>query len=154
VIVVDNLMIPSAEKLEVEQGQYARYRVKEWKGDGQIDLLKDKLIVYATVDGKERFYSMDRTGYLEMALKTIPPGAEIELRFSKGFPKVWQRSLQEIRLNGLPVVRYTNTYIEEKQAFIYTFSGIMMGIFILVWAIGFVGKPRSKKTTGSAKLNI
>jgi hypothetical protein len=143
-IVVDVLIIPPTNSLLSDRGQFSRYRVKEWKGDGKIDILKDKILVYAYIKGNEKFYYIDRTGYFEAALKNIEQGATVELRYSKSFPKVWQRSLQEVRVDGVPVLRYSGAYLIEKQKFIWKFSGIMIGMFLLLSALGSINKPRRK----------
>lgn len=143
-IVVDVLIIPPSDSLMTDTGQFSRYRVKEWKGDGKIDILKDKILVYAYIKGREQFYYIDGTGYFEAALKNIEPGARVELRYSKSFPKVWQRSLQEVRVDGMPVLRYSGAYLNEKQTFIWKFSGIMFGMFMLLSGLGLVNKPRRK----------
>lgn len=143
-VVVDNLIIPESTKLHSEFGKFSRYRIKTRKVDGQRDFMKDQLIVYAHTKGRERFYYMDRIGYFELALKSIEPGSQVEMRYSRAFPKIWQRSLYEVRKDGLPVARYGSAYLIEKKKFTWKFSGIMLGAFCLLSSLGFLRKPGRK----------
>ncbi|MDF7825108.1 hypothetical protein P4B35_13880 [Pontiellaceae bacterium B12227] len=144
-IVVDNLIVPSPHMLEVEKGRFAEFTVKERKFDGRVDLLKDKLLIAAEVEGKNRYFMLDRTGMFETALRLIPEGTEIELRYSRSFPKFWQRTLYEIRVIGFPVISYTDDYLKQEQAFIYKFTGAIGGLFLLLCYLGLMKKNRRKK---------
>ena len=53
-VVVDNVILPSDDRLQQDVGQYTRYRVKKWRGDGSLDFMKDELMVYAHVKSHGR----------------------------------------------------------------------------------------------------
>ena len=149
-IVVDNLVLPSMNKLKSETGTYSRFRVKEWKGADKIDLINDELIVYAHVLARygrahEKMFYMDRNTYFEGALSNLPPGTRIELRYAKSFPKVWKRKVYDIRADGVSIMRASPGQLAEQQKFNWKFTGIMFGAFVVLSALGFINKPQKNR---------
>ena len=145
VIVVDNLIIPDADQLRIKRGQYSRYRVKEWKGDGKWDLVKDKILIYAHSNHSEKFYYIDHTPYFAASLNNLEPGQEITVHYAQAFPKIWQRTVYEVQSGGLPVLRYSGLQLKAKQEFIWKFTGIIGGIFALLLLLGTIAKPKNKR---------
>lgn len=145
VIVVDNLIIPDSANLMRKNALYSRYRIKEWKGDGKYDLIKDKIIIYGHSKNAEEFYYLEYKPHYEQALKGLAPGTPVSIRYSKGFPKVWQRTVYEIQSGDLPILRFSGAMLKERQAFNWKFSGIMGGAFLLLSLLGFLNKPKSKR---------
>lgn len=145
VIVVDNVLIPDSEKLGQDTGLYSRYRVRKAIKDGDLDLMKDKILIYAHIKNREQFYYLDHSPYFEAMLNKLEPGTKIQLRYAKSFPKVWQRTLYDVRIDGVPVMRYSSFQLKEKQEFIWKFTGIIGGIFLLLSVLGFVARPRIKQ---------
>lgn len=144
-IVIDNLVVPDMQALNQETGLYSRYKIRKAIKDGDLDLMKDKILIYAHVKDREQFYYIDHTPYFEVTLRQLEPGTPMTLRFTKAFPKMWQKTLYDVQVNGLPVMRYSQTILEERQAFNWKFTGIVGGIFIILSALGFVARPRKKK---------
>lgn len=145
VIVVDNVLIPVHDGLLQKRGLYSRYRIKEWKGDGKLDLVKDKIIIYAHSDHAEDFYYLEYKPHFVAALMNLQPGETITLKYSQGFPKVWQRTVYEVERGGLPVLRFSGFELKQKQAFVWKFTGIMGAAFLVLSLLGFLNKPKSKK---------
>lgn len=142
VIVVDNMILPKKENLRQKRALFSRYRVKEWRGDGKLNLVKDKIVIYAHLDNAEEFYYLEYKPQYEAALKMIEPGATINLRYSKRFPKLWQRTVYRVDRGGLPVLITTDRDLKQRQMFIWKFTAAMGGLFILLSFLGFLNKPR------------
>jgi len=145
VIVVDNVFIPGFDHLTQKRGLYSRYRIKEWKGDGKLDLVKDKIIIYAHSDHAEEFYYLEYKPHFVAAMNNLQAGETITLKYSQGFPKIWQRTLYEIEQGGLPVLRYSEVDLNQKQTFIWKFTGIMGGVFLILCLLSFLNKPKWNK---------
>lgn len=146
-IVVDNLVIPPMNKLKSDTGTYSRFRVKEWKGSEKIPLIGDELIVYAHVlkrydRAHEQMYYMERNGYFEGMVSSLAPGTRIEIRYAKAFPKVWKKKVYEVRMDGSSIMRYSPAQLGEQQKFNWKFTGIMIGAFVVLSALGCISKPR------------
>jgi hypothetical protein len=144
VMVVDNAVLPSSDRCKQDVGVYTRYRVKKWAQSDRLDLLTDELLVYAVVKNREQLYYLDYKPQFEIALKNIPEGTPLQLRYVHGFPKIWKRSLYDIRINGVSHVRYSTYALKEKQAAIWKFTGIMAGIYVFLVLLGLVNKPHPK----------
>jgi hypothetical protein len=143
-VVVDNLVIPSEAHLRQDVGQYTRYRVKNWQKGSKLDVIENELMIYAIVKNREQLYYMDYKNYFENTLKKLPEGAPVQMRYVRRFPKFWKRQLYEIRQQGIPFIRYSTTVLNQKQKDIWKFSGIMAGVYLVLAAIGWVGRPRRK----------
>jgi hypothetical protein len=143
-VVVDNAVIPKMDNLRQLTGSFTRYRVKELDKSGKLHLLKDELLIYARVKEREEFFYIERTPYFEATLKNLQPGDLLELRYSQAFPKVWKRSLYDVRVDGRSILRYSPQQLAEKQKFIWKFSGIIGGAFLLLAFIGMINKPRRR----------
>ena len=140
-LVVDNVSL-SMEGLRQDVGEYTRYKVKKWEKDGKLDLLEDELLVYAVVDNREQLYYMEHKPYYEAALRLMPKGTPVQLRYAKRFPKFWKKHLYDLRVLGVSTLRYTPKLLEEKQREVWKFSGIMCGAFLFLVVLGFLNKPR------------
>lgn len=143
-IVVDNAIVPSMSDLSQSNGLYSRYRVKQWNKGRKLDVLQDELLVYAYIDDREQLFYMEKTAYFEATLQNIPKGTPVQLRYSRRFPKVWKRHLYDARQQGVSFMRYSPSYLREKQAFIWKFTGIMGGIFLFLALLGLIKKTRAK----------
>lgn len=144
VIVVDNLMMPDLRNLNQDNGLYSRYKIRKAIKDGDLDLMKDKILIYAHVKDRERFYYIDHTPFFEATLNKLEPGTRIKLRYTKAFPKFWQKTLYDVQVGEVPVLRYSQATLDERQAFNWIFTGIIGGIFIVLSGLGLVVKPRKK----------
>jgi len=135
-IVVDDAILPSVSHLKVDNGTYSRYRVKEWGNKGKLNLLQDEILIYARVKGHERLYYMDRKPYFEMRLKTLESGTPIQLRYSKRFPKIWKKSVYDLRVGASSALSYSPGQLKDKQRKNWKFTGIMAGAFCAPYAVG------------------
>jgi hypothetical protein len=143
-VVVDNAILSKMESLQRLSGSFTRYRVKELNRGGKLHLLKDELIIYARIKDREEFFYIERTPYFEATLKNLQPGDPLDLRFSKGFPKVWKRNLYDVRVGGNSILRYSPQHLAEKQKFIWKFTGSIAGAFFLLTILGMINKPRRR----------
>jgi len=146
-VVVDNAVLSGTDRLPQDNGTYTRYKVNRWNSkilDGRYKILRDQLLVYAIVDNREQLYYIDYKTYFENTLKNLPEGSSVQLRYKRGFPKIWKRHVYEIRSGGLPVMGYSGAVLIERQKEIWKFTGIMGGIYLVLVALGFVGKPRKR----------
>lgn len=143
-VVVDNLILPSDNRLKQDVGAYTRHRVKKWETGRKYDIIQDELMVYAIVKNREQLYYMDHKSYFENALRNLPAGTPVQLRYVRRFPKFWKRQLYDLRQNGIPIVRYSGAQMHQEQKEIWKFTGIMVGVFLALAAIGWVGRPRQK----------
>ena len=144
-VVVDTVFIPKSNHLSRRSGTYSRYRVKQWGGKvGRVDLMKDELLVYAHIKGREQLFYVERKPHFEAVLGSLNSGSSIQIRYFKGFPKIWKKELYELQVDGYAAIRYSPVLLKEKQIKVLKFSGIMVGIFLFLAALGFVNKPRRK----------
>jgi hypothetical protein len=143
-VVVDNMILPSEDQLRQDVGTYTRYRIKKWQKGGKFDIIPDELMIYAVVKNRERVYYMEYKSYFENTLKGLPEGAPVQLRYVRRFPKVWKRHIYDLRQKGIPVLRYSTAQLNQKQEEIWKFTAIMGGVFLILAAVGWVGKPRKK----------
>lgn len=143
-VVVDNLVLPSKDHLRQDVGTYTRYKVKEWQRGGKLDVLQNELMIYAVVKNREQLYYMEYKSYFENNLKRIPAGTPVQLRYVRRFPKFWKRHMYEMRQGGIPLVSYPTAVMHQKQQEIWKFTGIMVGVYLILAAVGFVGRPRRK----------
>ena len=143
-VVVDNVVLPSMRNLKQDVGEFTRYRVKNWKGDSKYNPLHDEILVYAVVKNREQLYYIDYKPHFEMTLKTMAPGTPLQLRHVQRFPKFWKRHLYEVRTSGIPVFGYSPGHLIQQQKEIWKFTGIMVGAFILLAALGLINKPRQR----------
>lgn len=141
VFVVDQAIVPNHADLHKHIGTYSRYRVKKWSQDGKLGFLKDELMVYAMVKGRERIYYIDYFPQFESSLKRLQKGTPVVLHWENRFPKVWRRELFDLRNNQVPVLRYSAFQLEDKQKEVWKFTGIMGGIFLILTVLGFINKP-------------
>ena len=145
VMVVDNAVLPSSDQCQQDAGVYTRYRVKTWSKDNPLDhLLTDELLVYAVVKDREQLYYMDYKPQFETALKNMPEGTPLQLRYVSRFPKFWKRSLYDVRVNGVSQLMYSAYALKEKQQAIWKFTGMMAGIYAFLILLGLINKPRLK----------
>jgi len=144
VMVVDNAVLPTSEQCRQDVGVYTRYRVKTWPKNDRVDLLTDELLIYAVVKDREKLYYMEHKPQFETALKNIPEGTPLQLRYVHRFPKVWKRSLYDIRVNGVSRMQYSTYTLKEKQQTIWKFTGIMAGIYAFLVILGLINSPRPK----------
>lgn len=143
-VVVDNMILPSEKQLKQDVGVYTRYRVKDWKQGGKLDIIDDELMIYAVVKNREQLYYMEYKNYFENTLKILPEGTPVQLRYVRRFPKFWKRHIYDLRQSGIPIVRYSAAQLHQKQKEIWKFTGIMGGIFLALAVVGWIGKPRQK----------
>jgi hypothetical protein len=144
VVVVDNAILPADDRLPRDVGTYTRYRVKKWNNGGKLDIIQDELLIYVVVKNREQLYYMEHKPYFEATLKNLPAGTPVQVRYKKGFPKVWKRHLYSMYENGIPIVRYSAAQIFQKQREIWKLSGIMGGVYLIFVVLGFINKPRRK----------
>ncbi len=144
VVVVDNAFLPSDDRLHQDVGQYSRYRIKKWDKGGKLDFIEDELLIYVVVKNRERLYYMEYKSYFENSLKNLPPGTPVQVRYEKGFPKVWKKHVYNLRANNFSVVRYSAIQLLQKQREIWKFSGIMVGVYLVLVVLGLVNKPRAR----------
>ncbi len=143
-VVVDNVVLPSENQLRQDVGSYTRYRVKKWQKGGKLDVIQDELMVYAIVKNREQLYYMEHKTYFENALKSLPEGTPVQLRYVRRFPKLWKRHLYDLREGGIPIIRYSAAQLYQKQKEIWKFTGIMTGVFLALAVVGWIGHPRQK----------
>ena len=143
-VVVDNAVLPSMDGLQERTGSYSRYKVREWGKGGKLNPLKDELLVYVYVRNREQFFYIERTPLFEYTLKSLQPGTRVELGYVRRFPKLWKKELYELKLGRMPVIRYSPFQLKKKQAFIWKYTGIMTGVFILLASLGLINKPRTR----------
>lgn len=143
-VVVDNAVLPEQNNLQERTGTFTRYKVKEWSQGGKLNLLKDEIIIYAIVKDREEFYYLEHTPYFEQALKNMNKGTRVTLRYAKRFPKVWKRQLYDIRIDGNSVMWFSPGQLAAKQKYIWKFTGIMAGAFLLLAFLGTISKPRTR----------
>jgi hypothetical protein len=143
-VVVDNLILPSDLRLKQDVGSYTRYRVKKWETGKKYDIIQDEIMIYAVVKNRELLYYMDHKSYFENTLKNLPEGTPVQLRYVRRFPKVWKRQLYDVRQNGIPIVRYSAAQLRQEQRKIWKFTGIMCCVYLVLAAVGYIGKPRKK----------
>jgi hypothetical protein len=144
IMVVDNVLLPSSEQCRQDVGVYTRYRVKSWAEADKLELLTDELLIYAIVKNREQLYYMDYKPQFETALKNMPEGTPLQLRYVRRFPKFWKRSLYDVRINGVSHLMYSAYALKEKQQAIWNFTGIMAGIYAFLILLGLINKPRPK----------
>lgn len=143
-VVVDNMIIPSENQLKQDVGTYTRYRIKKWEKGGKLDFISDELMIYAVVKNREQLYYMEHKSYFENTLKNLPAGTPVQLRYVRRFPKFWKRHIYDLRESGIPIIRYSAAVLHQKQREIWKFTGIMGGVFLILSAVGWVGRPRKK----------
>lgn len=143
-VVVDNMILPGEDQLKQDVGTYTRYRVKKWQQGGKLDIIPDELMVYAVVKNREQVYYMEHKLFIENTLKRLPSETPVQLRYVRRFPKLWRRHMYELRQEGIPVIRYSSMALDQKQQGIWKFTGIMGGIFLVLAAVGWIGKSRKK----------
>lgn len=143
-LIVDNAVLPAGDGMKQDNGQYSRYRVKEWSKSGKLDFIEDELLVYVVVKNREQCYYMDRRSYFENSLKNLPAGTDVQVRYVNRFPKFWKRHMYDLRIGGVSKISYPSALLAEKQRGILKFTGIMVGVFLLLAVLGMVNKPRRK----------
>ena len=143
-VVVDNVLLPSEKHLRQDVGVYTRYRVKKWQKGGKLDIIQNELMIYAVVKNREQLYYMEHKTYFENALKSLPTGTPVQLRYVRRFPKFWKRHIYDLREGGIPIIRYSAAQLYQKQKEIWKFTGIMAGIFLALAVVGWIGHPRQK----------
>lgn len=143
-VVVDNVILPSDDRLQQDVGQYTRYRVKEWSKGGKLDVIEDELMIYAIVKNREQLYYMEHKSYFENSLKNLPEGTYVQMRYDRRFPKIWKRHVYDMRANGISVVRYSAPQLLEKQREIWKITGIMGGVYLILVVLGLINKPRTR----------
>ena len=143
-VVIDNLILPSENELKQDVGVYTRYRVKTLDKDDKLDILENQLMVYAVVDNREQVYYMEHKSYFENRLKMLPEGTPVQMRYVRRFPKFWKRHMYDMREAGIPIIRYSAIQLHEKQTKIWTFTGIMGGVFLALALVGWIGRPRRR----------
>ena len=144
VMVVDNMVLPISGNCRQDVGIFTRYRIKTWSQNKKLDILTDELLVYAVVKGREQLYYIEYKPQFEIALKNLEAGAPLQLRYVNRFPKVWKRSLYDIRINGVSKLQYSTYQLREKQENIWKFTGLMAGIFAFLVVLGLINNPRPK----------
>lgn len=144
-VVVDNFVVPGRADLKTRRMQFSRCRVKEWRGDGKWDLVKDRIIIYGHADQAEEFFYLEHQPHFEQLLKNLEPGTAVRIGYAQSFPKVWQRTVYEVEVDGMPIVRYSGEQLKARQVFVWKFTGIICGVFVLFSALGFLNKPRRGK---------
>ena len=144
VMVVDNVVLPSSAECKQDVGVYTRYRIKKWNNNTQLDLLTDELLIYAIIKNREQLYYLDYKPQFEIALKNLPEGTPVQLRYVNRFPKVWKRTLYDLRVGGVPALPYSTYSLKEKQEKIWKFTGAMAGIYAFLLVLGLINKPRPK----------
>ena len=143
-VVVDNVLLPSDDVLHQSNGTYTRYRVKKWDQGGKLDIIPNELMVYVVVKNREKLFYMEHKPYFEAALKNLPAGTPVQVRYHTGFPKVWKKHVYSLNQGGLPIMRYSAAQLLQKQRAIWKFTGIMGGIYLILLVLGFISKPRRK----------
>lgn len=143
-VVVDNVILPSDDRLQQDVGQYTRYRVKEWSKSGKLDVIEDELMIYAIVKNREQLYYMEHKSYFENSLKNLPEGTHVQIRYDRRFPKIWKRHAYDLRANGISVVRYSAAQLVQKQREIWKFTGIMVGVYAVLVVLGLINKPKPR----------
>jgi len=143
-VVVDNMILPSENQLKQDVGVYTRYRVKKWQQGGKLDIIQNELMIYAVVKNREQLYYMEHKNYFENRLKMLPEGTPVQLRYVRRFPKFWKRHMYVMRETGIPIIGYSSAQLHQKQEDIWKFTGIMGGIFLVLAAVGWIGKPRHR----------
>jgi hypothetical protein len=143
-VVVDNVFLPSDTNLPQDVGAYTRYRVKKWTKGSKLDVINDELLIYVIVKNREQLYYMEHKSYFENTLKYLPAGTPVQVRYKRGFPKIWKRHLYSMRENGIPIIRYSAAQIHQKQREIWKFTGIMGGVYLVFVVLGLINKPRQK----------
>ena len=66
------------------------------------------------------------------------------MHYAQSFPKFWKKELYELRVDGVPAIRYSSAQLRLKQKEVYKISGIFGGIFLILSLLGAVTKPREK----------
>ena len=140
-VVVDNVVVSSEDQLRQDVGSYTRYRVKRGQKWGNFDILSDELLIYAIVKNREEIYYMEHKSYFENALKNLPAGTPVQMRYVRRFPKFLKRNIYDLREGGIPIVRYSSTQLHQKQREVWKFTGIMGGIFLVLAVVGMIGHP-------------
>ena len=112
-VVVDNVLLPDEKQLKQDIGQFSRYRVKEWNKGRKLDIIDNELLIYVVVKNREQLYYMEHKLNYEAALNYLAPGAPLQVRYNRGFPKFWKRHVYSIRQNGLPVVSYSPAHVRS-----------------------------------------
>lgn len=143
-VVVDNVLLPANDRMKQDVGQYTRYRVKEWNKGGKLDFIEDELLIYVIVDNREQCYYMDRRAYFENSLKNLPEGTYVQVRYVSRFPKFWKRHMYDLRIGGISKISYSSALLVEKQREIWKFTGIMIGVYLVLVVLGLINKPRPK----------
>jgi len=143
-VVVDNMILPAEDSLRQDVGQYTRHRVKKWTTSGKYNLIQDELLIYAIVKNREQLYYMECKPHFETTLKKLPRGTPVQMRYCRGFPKLWKKQVYTVRSNGLPVVRYSSVQLVQKQREIWKFTGIMGGVYLFLLVLGRINAPRRK----------
>ena len=101
-------------------------------------------MIYVIVKNREQLYYMEHKSYFENTLKNLPAGTPVQVRYKRGFPKIWKRHLYSLNDNGIPIVRYSAAQIFKKQREIWKFTGIMGGVYLILVVLGLINKPRRK----------
>ncbi len=143
VILVDNAVLPSNAQLRQDVGQYSHYRIKKWSR-GKLDFVSDQLLVYAVVENREQLYYMEYQPHFEATLNAMPEYTPVQMRYVRRFPKFWKRELYDMRIEGRSTMSYSAYYLLQKQKDIWKITGILVGIFLFLAALGFINKPRAK----------
>lgn len=141
-VVVDHVILPSGNALTQEAGQFTRYRVKKRKPVQRVGLLKDEVLIYALVEGRERLYYMDYKPQFELTLKNVQTGTPLQLRYDNRFPKFWKKKIYDLRSSGLSILSYSPGQLIHQQRGIWKFTGIMGGVFLFLLVIRLIRKPR------------
>ena len=143
-VVVDNAVLPSDDYLHQANGTYTRYRVKKWDQGGKLDIIPNELLVYVVVKNREQLFYMEHKSYFEATLKNLPAGTPVQVRYHNGLPKVWKKHVYSLNQGGIPIMRYSAAQMLQKQRAIWKFSGIMVGVYLVLLFLGFISKPRRK----------
>jgi hypothetical protein len=139
--VVDQAVLPGNKDMRQNTGTYTRYRVRKLSQGGKLGFLEDQLMIYAVVKNRERIYYMEYMPGFESALKRLPKGTPISILWARRFPKVWKNHIYEIQESRRPILRYSSFHLQEKQAEIWKFTGVIGGVFLILMVLGLINKP-------------
>lgn len=144
-VVVDNVVLPRTNSpMKQDNGQYTRYRVKDWTKNKKLSFIEDELLVYVIVNNREQCYYLDYGFHFESSLKNLPEGVPVQVRYVNRFPKFWKRHMYDLRIDGISRMSYSQYQLSEKQQKIWKVTGIMGGVYLILVVLGIINKPRPK----------
>jgi hypothetical protein len=141
---VDNVVLPDHDRLQQDAGLFTRYRMKEWRKVGNLNLMPNELLIYASMKEQEQVYYLEYKDHFEAILQALPEGTPIQMRYVNGFPKIWKRQLYDLQISGNSILSFSSQSLEEKQKEIWKTTAIIGGVYLLLVGLGLLNKPSAK----------